>query len=119
MILKISVILMLGMSLISAPNVFAGDDPAGEIRQGALSAADGDTTRAFFLLSTRTADLLDKQFVLERDIQIINSVNERYKEYYGFDNKSWVRSAWDSDAVKVVIFIGGIWLGTRIVENVN
>jgi hypothetical protein len=113
------VILTLGIILTTPLMANAGDDPAGEIRQGALSAADGDTSRAFFLLSTRTADLLDKTNVLQRDIQIINSVNERYKEYYGFDNKSWARSAWDSDAVKVVIFIGGIWLGTRIVENVN
>lgn len=97
----------------------AGDDPAGEIRQGALSAADGDTTEAFFLLSTRTADLLDKTNVLQGDLQVCEGLNARYEKYYGFDDKSWLRNAWDSDVIKVGIFIGGIWLGTRIVENVN
>ena len=117
MIWKISVILMLGMSLISAPNVFA--DPVEEIRQGALAAAEGDTMQAFLLLSVRTATLLDRQFVLEGDLQVCEGLNARYEKYYGFDDKSWLRKSWDSDIVKVGIFIGGIWLGTRIVQNVN
>jgi len=97
----------------------AGDNPVEEIREGALSEAHGDTTKAFFLLSIRTATLLDKTNILQADLKVSDNLNARYEKYYGFDDKSWLRNAWDSDVIKVSIFIGGIWLGTRIVDNVN
>ncbi len=94
------------------------EDPAREIRQGALSTADGDTIRAFFLLSIKTAELLDGTNVLQGDLKACNRAVQRYQDYYGED-KSWLRKTYDSDIAKVGIFIGGIWLGTQIVQNVN
>ena len=97
----------------------AGDNPVEEIRQGALFEAKGDTTAAFLLLSVRTADLLDVTNVTQADLELCKRANERFKEYYGYETKSWIERTWDSDIVKVGIFIGGIWLGARIADNVN
>ena len=97
-------------------------DPWGrafEIRQGALAASDGDTTAAFILLSIKTRDVTDGANVLQGDLKACELANQRFKDYYSFDDKTWLRNAWDSDVVKVGLFIGGIWLGTRIVDNVN
>jgi hypothetical protein len=103
---------------------WANDDPdpwgkAHELRLGALAASDGDTTAAFILLSYRTRDVTDGANVLQGDLKVCEGLNARYEKYYGLEDRSWLRKSWDSDVVKVGIFIGGIWLGTRIVKNVN
>ena len=111
---------MLGIVLMMPLVSLASDkDPAQEIRVGALREANGDTNQAFIILSLRTASVLDRTFVLESDIELRDRAIDRYKEYYGYNDKSWLEKTWDSDAVKVGLFIGGIWLGTTIVKNVN
>ena len=92
---------------------------ASQIRQGALAEANGDTAMAFILLSTRTSTLLDNTNVLQAELRVSNNLNDRYKTYYGLNEKSWLEDAWDSDAVKVILFLGGVWLGTEIKEAVN
>ena len=92
---------------------------ASEIRQGALSEAQGDTMRAFFLLSLKTRDLLDGANVLQRDLELCERANDRYEEYLGMDNRSWLEKAWKSDVADVIKFLAGVWLGTRIVYSVN
>ena len=84
-----------------------------------MAQAKNDTSLALRILSVKTAELLDGTNVLQADLELCNRSNDRFKEYYGYENESWLEKAWDSDAVKVVIFIGGIWVGTRIVDNVN
>ena len=111
---------MLGIVLMMPLASLANErDPAQEIREGALAEAKGDTNRAFFILSERTASVLDRTFVLESENELQQRAIDRYKKYYGFNDESWLKKTWDSDVVKVGLFLGGIWLGTRIVYSVN
>jgi len=103
---------------------WANEDPdpwgrAHEIRQGALNEAGGDTTKAFFLLSLKTRDVTDGANVLQGDLKLCQRRSERFEEYFGYDDKSWLDKTWDSNVTKVSLFILGIWVGTRIVYNVN
>jgi len=91
---------------------------ASEIRQGALAEAHGDSMQAFIILSLKTAEVLDGTNVLQADLKVCKRINQRYEDYY-VDDRTWLERTWDSDVVKVGLFIGGIIVGTKIVKNVN
>lgn len=94
-------------------------DKASELRSGILKEAKGDTNQAFFLLSLKTVDLLDTTNDCEANLELAERTIVRQEKYLGYENKGWIERTWDSDGMKVVTFIGGIWLGTRIVHIVN
>lgn len=94
-------------------------DQAGEIRSSVLKECKGDTTQAFISLSEKTYSLLVKDRDTLDELEILKRNNERLKLYAGYNDKGIFEKAWDSDSMKVVIFIGGIWLGTRIVHMAN
>jgi hypothetical protein len=94
-------------------------DKAGEIRLSELKEAKGDTAMAFMSLSEKTYLLLEKDRDCLDELNLAKTSIIRYKEYGGYNTKGWIEKSWDSDGMKVAIFIGGIWLGTRIVHAAN
>lgn len=107
---------MLGIILMTPLMTLANEDrdPASEIRRGALAQANGDTSQAFIVVSVKTAELLDGTNVTQSELELCKRANARFKEYYGYDERSWLRKSWDSDMVKVLIFISGIVTGTQV-----
>lgn len=86
-------------------------DKAEEIRLSVLKESKGDTTVAFISLSKKTNDLLVEHRDAVDELELCKRNMERFKLYNGYNNKSWVETTWDSDAMKVIILGFGIWLG--------
>jgi len=97
------------------PSVAKGQerDRAGEIRSSVLKESKGDTTVAFISLSEKTNTLLISHRDALDELEILKRNNDRFKLYYGYNDRSWVENTWDSDAMKVIILGIGIWLGIQ------
>lgn len=93
-------------------------DKAEEIRLSVLKESKGDTTVAFVSLSEKTSELL----VVHRDaldeLELSKRHIERVELHCGYNDKNWVETTWDSDAMKVIILGFGIWLGIEA-SNAN
>jgi len=50
-----------------------------------------------------------------RDLEIADARVEKYQRMYDTEKRPWYEAAWHSDITKVVIFIGGVWLGREMV----
>jgi hypothetical protein len=90
-----------------------------EISPSAIRYTRADTANGFILLSEKTYKLTVVERDCQDDLTMSNKSIERIKVYYGYETKSWVEKAWDSDTTKCLLFLGGIWLGVRTAHSVN
>lgn len=107
------------MNLIMSSAEASERNKAWELQSGFLKEAKGDTNTAFILLSAKTADLIDVANETQLDLEFTTRSLKRCEEYNGLTEKSFFSRVWDSDGMKVIIFIGGVWLGSSMVHSVN
>lgn len=53
--------------------------------------------------------------VLQRDIEVKEARLEQFEKLYKLEKPPWYEAAWDSDIIKVALFIGGVYLGREMV----
>lgn len=69
--------------------------------------------------TTRIDVLLYIAIEQQKDLDIANARVEMYQKLYSIEKRPWYEVAWDSDVTKVVLFVGGVWLGSRMVRVVD
>ena len=65
--------------------------------------------------STKINVLLYIAIEQQKDLDIANARLEQYQSLYKIEKRPWYEAVWNSDITKVVIFVGGVWLGRDMV----
>ncbi len=91
-------------------------DKGQEIREGALASTNGDTTKAFIVVSDKTAQVVDSHNLIEAENKILGGIVKRMRDAYGFDDKTWVEKIYDSNIMKVILFLLGFKLGVEVAD---
>jgi hypothetical protein len=76
--------------------------------QDALSPDTPDSTRIEVLLYIAVEQ--------DRDLSIAEARIEQYEKLYEIEKRPWYDTIMDSTIAKVVLFVGGVYLGREMVE---
>jgi hypothetical protein len=69
--------------------------------------------------SNRVDVLLYIAIEQQKDLDIANARVGMYQKLYSIEKRPWYEVAWDSDVTKVVLFVGGFYLGTRAIRIID
>jgi hypothetical protein len=93
--------------------LFGSVSSADEVWTSYLAEADGDSTQARVLMGNDIRLLSGEVLALERDLKVERAQTERFKKLYGIERGNWLEQVWDSDLMRWVTFVFGVWLGTQ------
>lgn len=91
--------------------VLSGTAYSGDVWTDYLSKAEGDTVTALTNMESDYMMFVDEGIRLETDLLKANARGDRYAKQFMEERGNWFERTWDSDAIKTLIFIAGVWLG--------
>ena len=92
--------------LVLSSNAYSGD-----VWNEYLKTAEGDTLTAITNMENDYNLFVIGGIALEKDLKNATSRGDRYAKQFDEERGSWFDRLWDSEVVKTLIFIAGVWLG--------
>jgi hypothetical protein len=99
-------------------NVYANDRTfdTTQVVEDAMARADGDSLQALHLLARDVVDFTNDGLYQERDLAACRAYTTNLEERLKLSDPGFLEKAWDSDLVKVGLFVAGVWLGRDMVK---
>jgi hypothetical protein len=76
-----------------------------------LNEAMGDSTVAVRLMETDILLFSGEVIMLEKDLKKATARGDRYSAQYEEEKGNWFERLWESDAMKTIVFVLGVWMG--------
>ena len=76
-----------------------------------LKEAGGDSISAHAAMESDVLLYSGEVIDLEADLRKAVARGDRLATWYDEEHGNWFERLWDSDAMKTIIFVAGVWLG--------
>jgi hypothetical protein len=91
---------------------FGNVSRAGEVWDDYLAVAEGDSVLAHTNMESDILLFSGEVIDLEADLKKEEARSDRLSTWFAEERGNWFDRLYDSEAMKFIVFVAGVWLGT-------